>query len=54
MAATPFARCLGQKSRLGRVKVSIASAVDYETLSDLEYICTEIAMETYLCEKLIF
>ena len=54
MAATPFARCPGQKSRLGRVKVSIASAVDYETFPGQEYICTEKAMETYLCEKLIF
>ena len=54
MAATPFARCPGQKSRLGRVKVSIGSAVDYETFPGQEYICTEKAMETYLCEKLIF
>ena len=54
MAATPFARCSGQKSRLGRVKVSITSAVDYETFPGQEYICTEEVMETYLCEKLIF
>ena len=54
MAATPFARCPGQKSRLGRVKVSIASAVDYDTFPGQEYICTEKAKETYLCEKLIF
>ena len=54
MAATPFARCPGQKSRLGRVKVSIGSAVDYETFPGQEYICTEEPMETCLCEKLIF
>ena len=54
MAATPFARCPGQKSRLGRVKVSFASAVDYETFPGQEYICTAKAKETYLCEKLIF
>ncbi|MEC7287639.1 MAG: hypothetical protein VXU42_03010, partial [Verrucomicrobiota bacterium] len=54
MAATPFARCPGQKSKLGRVKVSITSAVDYETFPGQEYICTEKPMETYLCEKLIF
>ena len=54
MAATPFARCPGQKSKLGRVEVSIASAVHYETFSGQEYICTEKPTETYLCEKLIF
>ena len=54
MAATPFARCSGQKSRLGRVKVSFASAVDYDAFPGQEYICTEKAKETYLCEKLIF
>ena len=54
MAATPFARCPGPKSKLGRVKVSIASAVDYEIFPGQEYICTAEAMETCLCEKLIF
>jgi len=54
MAATPFARCPGQKSKLGRVKVSFASAVDYDTFPGQEYICTAKAKETYLCEKLIF
>ena len=51
MAATPFAR---SKIEVGGVKVSIASAVAYETFPGQEYICTEKAMETYLCEKLIF
>ena len=54
MAETPLARCPGQKSKLGRVKVSFASAVDYDTFPGQEYICTEKAMETYLCKKLIF
>ena len=54
MAATPFARCPGQKSRLGRVKVSFASAVDYEIFPGQEYICTAEVKETCLCEKLIF
>ena len=42
------------KIEVGGVKVSIASAVAYETFPGQEYICTEKAMETYLCEKLIF
>ena len=61
MAATPFAircpergRSKHQKSKLGRVKVSIGAAVDYETFPEQEYICTEEVMETYLCKKLIF
>merc|ERR1711991_178555 len=54
MAATPFARCPGQKTKLGRVKVSITSAVHYETFPGREYICTKKVIETYLCEKLIF
>ena len=54
MAATPFVRCPGQKSKLGRVKVSFTSAVDYEIFPGQEYICTAEAKETCLCEKLIF
>ena len=54
MAAAPFERCPGKKSRFGRVKVSIRFSVDYETFPGQEYICTEEVMETYLCEKLIF
>ena len=42
------------KIEFGNVKVSFASAVDYETILGQEYICTEKAKETYLCEKLIF
>ena len=54
MAATPFARCPGQKSRLGRVKVSLSQAVDYETFPGQKYMCTAKLKETYLCKKLIF
>ena len=54
MAATPFARCPGQKSKLGRVKVSFATAVDYETFPGQEYIFTAMPKETYLCKKLVF
>ena len=58
MAATPFAvRCPARgrsKIEVGHVKASFASAVDYETFPGQEYICTEKAKETYLCEKLIF
>ena len=54
MAAAPFARCPGQKSRLGRVKVSFRFSVDYETFPGQEYICIAKRKETYLCEKLIF
>ena len=42
------------KIEVGGVKVSITSAVDYETFPGQEYICTEEVKETYLCEKLIF
>ena len=42
------------KIEFGNFKVSIGSAVDYETFPGQEYICTEKPMETYLCEKLIF
>ena len=58
MAATPFAaRCPARgrsKIEFGNVKVSFASAVDYEAFPGQEYMCTEKAKETYLCEKLIF
>ena len=58
MAATPCAaRCPARsrsKIEFGNFKVSIASAVDYETFPGQEYICTEKAKETCLCEKLIF
>ena len=53
MAATPFVRCPGQKSRLGRVKVSIGSAVDYEAFPGQEHTCTTKLMKTYLCVELI-
>ena len=42
------------KIEFGNFKVSIGSAVDYETFPGQEYKCTEKPMETYLCEKLIF
>ena len=56
MAATPFAVCTVSRSKIefGNVKVSITSAVDYETFPGQEYICTAKVKETYLCEKLIF
>ena len=42
------------KIEFGNFKVSFGSAVDYETFPGQEYMCTEKAKETYLCEKLIF
>ena len=42
------------KIEFGNVKVSFASAVDYGTFPGQEYMCTEKAKGTYLCEKLIF